>query len=323
MDASVTCARSFSAYICASACLRSVMSVTEPAMRTAQPGGVAHRAAARPEPAVLAGLAAAAELDVERRVVAQVRGGRGARRIAVVGMQQRDEAHRGVVHLLLGVADQFVAARREIEFAGEHVPVPQAVVAAGDREVEALVADAQRVLQRRCSAAACRRDRKMPSSTSSSGDDQRDDLQQQLGLARRLAQRCGERVLERRQPRVDGVDLVERRPQRRRCRVHRAWTCACRRMRRVLERCDFAVGLGPDADRALDVVHVPEAPEQQDHAVDVVGIVAARRGSPGARRRSWAPAGPVPRARGGRPAARRWRSGSAGSRPRTASARSG
>ena len=71
----------------------------------------------------------------------------GQRRLQVVGVQQREERLGRVLDLVIRVSGELLAARREINVAGQHVPVPKSVVAPDDREIEAFLAEPQGVLE--------------------------------------------------------------------------------------------------------------------------------------------------------------------------------
>ena len=123
-----------------SAWRRSVTSVWEPTTRVARPVVVAHRDAAGEHPAV----AAVAVLDPVLGL--EVLGGavevaleRLGEPGAVVGVHAAQPLARRVADVGLRVAEHRLPARGEVQPVGAHVPVPQAVVGALQRERVALL----------------------------------------------------------------------------------------------------------------------------------------------------------------------------------------
>ena len=195
------------------------------------------------------------------------------RRLDVVRMQQGEEGLRLVLDLVVGVSGKLLAARRKVDVAGEDVPVPQTVVAADDRKVEALFVEPERVLEFLAFAQHPPRQ---------DGAEQHEECrtnrrrgqQHDLGPARGLPKRERKRIFQRRQLAVDTTDLAQDGPKALFIATARG-DGAMQAIRRVGQFGDLPVGLRPDPNGAVDIAHVPEATEQPDHARNVAGMVAA------------------------------------------------
>ena len=108
-------------------------------------GYPAHRLAAGAEPAVIARLGLQANFDIERCAVFEVVGNRVVDFHPVFGMHSRHQPVHRIAEFTLVVPQQLLESRRVIHFTGDDVPVPQTVVAAGHGQVEALLAQLQRL----------------------------------------------------------------------------------------------------------------------------------------------------------------------------------
>ncbi len=236
------------------------------------PCAVAHRASARAEPAVASGLRSGAELDVVGDVLADMGPDGGERPIAIVGMHERHECARRVLDLAVGVAQQILYPRRDVHFARAQIPLPEAVVAADHREMEALLAEALGRLERLALPQQPARHRD-PDEREARRAGQRRSQKRDFGVARGFAEREGKGILERGEP---GVDLADSREDGR--VGHRVGPEAhfrVQRLRRPHELRDVAIALGPDPDRLGDVAYVAEPAEEPDHVRNVVRMIAA------------------------------------------------
>ncbi len=143
IEASVTCALSFSSKTCASVCLRSVMSVSEPAMRRGLPSGPSTE---RPRVRNQRYVPSCMRMRNSRSNELPVR--RCVRRPAAAAWRSRGWIRRrneaGVSRIAPGSKPSSDSKRadRKSCFAPQR-PIPDAVVAGEDRVLEALFADAQ------------------------------------------------------------------------------------------------------------------------------------------------------------------------------------
>src|SRR5207237_5691700 len=102
---------------------------------------------ARLEPPVVAGSRAQPEFRIVGCSVRPVLIERREPPFPIVRMQMLEERLEPVRKLVVGISEELLVARREIDFAASNVPVPDARIAAIDREIEPLLADLQRVLE--------------------------------------------------------------------------------------------------------------------------------------------------------------------------------
>ena len=188
--------------------------------RAGHPGDLAiripHRLSARLEPSVLPRAGTEPEFVGIGRAVRTMLVERGLAHRPVVGMEAIQEGLERVGEFVVRVAQQLLVARRVVDVPAAEVPVPDARIAAIHREVEALLAHAQRVLQRIARAQHPPRERDAGDDERARGEYQR-DFENSLRPPRRLAQRAGERDLQRRKPPVGVVDPRENRLER--CRL--------------------------------------------------------------------------------------------------------
>ncbi len=198
---------------------------------------------------------------------------RGLAHRPVVGMEAIQEGLERVGEFVVRVAQQLLVARRVVDVPAAEVPVPDARIAAIHREVEALLAHAQRVLQRVARAQHAPRERDAGDDERARGEYQR-DFENSLRPPRGLAQRAGERDLQRSKPPVGVIDPRENRVERGRL-VVAGDDVRVEVLRGGAELGDSLVAFGPDADCAAHEAHVAEAAEQHDHSVDILGIVLA------------------------------------------------
>ena len=153
------------------------------------------------------------------------------------------------------------------------VPVPDACVAAGDREVEPLLTDAQRALEglavpKDPSRQVC------PAQHQPTRGQHHGELQHFQSLARGFSQCVRERDFQRCEALVELVDASKDR--RKVFRRGPADDACVQLFRRSIELGDVLVPFGPVLDRAAHEADVAESAKKHDHSRDVVGMVATR-----------------------------------------------
>ena len=231
-----------------------------------------HGASAGAEPPERAVPHANPELQVEGIAAAQMAAQERRGGPPVPRMDAPQERSGRLAHGARPVAHQLLEAGREVELLAPQAPVPDAVVAGDDRILEALLARAQLVLEifPLAHQAARAQDRYQHQCD---GDRDVGQHEQRAGLPRCLGQCRRKGLLERLELPVD-----RQHPTRQRLQVGAARLA--RRDRRVqcpgrrIEFGDVRIRLGPDGDGRGHEAHVPEAPEQDDHALDVFRMIA-------------------------------------------------
>ncbi len=235
--------------------------------------GTAHQPSARAHPQVPAPARTQPELGVIWFATAQMAHKLVVERIQVGGVEQSEQRFARMRHGVRLESQHLRAARREIEPAAAHVPVPQAVIAAANGQLQAFLAPGQRFTQ--------------PPLAPQPPLRQQDGRQQQrhchhdnadgkplLNPPRSLAQLVRECRLQRRQPRIDGNDALQHRLD-----AHHVTASLADQLTQhhclFMQGRDLAVAFGPDADCGIYFLDMVEVAVETNDARYVVGVDGA------------------------------------------------